>query len=65
MRLLQASPCKRGRLFFLCDWLMRCVADRLSPIGTLDRALDEAMIPGGTVEGMKRDWTTIHPDKGR
>jgi hypothetical protein len=33
--------------------------DRKSPIGRLDKALDEAMAKGWTVVDMKRDWKSI------
>jgi phosphoglycolate phosphatase-like HAD superfamily hydrolase len=35
--------------------------DRQSPIGRLDRALDEATARGWTVVDMKRDWKKIYP----
>jgi phosphoglycolate phosphatase-like HAD superfamily hydrolase len=35
--------------------------DRTSPIGKLDKALDEAQAKGWTVVDMKQDWTTIFP----
>lgn len=35
--------------------------DRKSEIGTLDKALDEAIAKGWTVVGMKRDWKTVFP----
>ena len=35
--------------------------DRQSPIGKLDKALDEAARRGWTVVDMKRDWKTIFP----
>jgi hypothetical protein len=35
--------------------------DRKSPIGTLDKALDEANANGWTVADMKRDWRRIFP----
>jgi hypothetical protein len=35
--------------------------DRESPIGTLDRAWDEANAKGWVVVDMKRDWITIFP----
>ncbi len=35
--------------------------DRSSPIGHLDRALDEAQAKGWTVIDMKRDWKVIYP----
>lgn len=35
--------------------------DRKSPIGRLDKVLDEAQAKGWTVVDMKKDWTTIYP----
>jgi hypothetical protein len=35
--------------------------DRKSPIGRLDKALDEAKVRGWTVVDMKRDWKIIFP----
>ena len=35
--------------------------DRKSHIGTLDKALDEAMAKGWTVVDMKKDWNIIYP----
>jgi hypothetical protein len=35
--------------------------DRDSPIGRLDKALDEARARGWTVVDMKRDWKVIYP----
>jgi phosphoserine phosphatase len=37
--------------------------DRESPIGRLDKALDEATSKGWTVVDMKNDWRTIYPAK--
>ncbi|MDR3445067.1 MULTISPECIES: HAD family hydrolase [unclassified Dyella] len=35
--------------------------DRKSPVGTLDKALDEATAKGWTVVDMKQDWKVIYP----
>jgi len=35
--------------------------DRESPVGRLDKALDEATALGWTLIDMKRDWTTVYP----
>ena len=35
--------------------------DRDSPLGKLDKALDEAHAQGWTVVDMKSDWKTIFP----
>jgi len=35
--------------------------DRKSPLGTLDKALDEAKARGWTVVSMKDDWKAIYP----
>ena len=37
--------------------------DRQSPVGRLDRALDEAPARGWTVVDMKTDWKTIFPNR--
>jgi len=37
--------------------------DRASPIGRLDKALDEALAKGWTVVDMKSDWKTIFPPR--
>lgn len=37
--------------------------DRLSKIGKLDKAWDEAKVKGWTVVDMKQDWKTIFPNK--
>ncbi len=37
--------------------------DRLSSVGRLDRALDEAAVRGWTVVDMKRDWASIFPNE--
>jgi phosphoglycolate phosphatase-like HAD superfamily hydrolase len=39
--------------------------DRVSSIGKLDKALDEAMAKGWTVVSMKRDWRTIFAPEPR
>jgi hypothetical protein len=35
--------------------------DRQSPIGRLDKALDEANAKGWTIVSMKDDWKTVFP----
>jgi hypothetical protein len=35
--------------------------DRKSPIGRLDKALDEAQAKGWTIVDMKKDWKVIYP----
>jgi len=35
--------------------------DRQSPIGRLDKALDEARSRGWTLVDMKRDWKAVFP----
>jgi len=37
--------------------------DRKSPVGRLEKGLDEAKTRGWTVVDMKRDWKRIYPDK--
>jgi len=39
--------------------------DRKSPIGKLDKALDEAPVKGWTVVDMKKDWKWIYPFETR
>ncbi len=39
--------------------------DRQSPIGRLDKALDEAHARGWTVVDMKTDWKTVFPFEGK
>jgi phosphoglycolate phosphatase-like HAD superfamily hydrolase len=39
------------------EWLY----DRDSPVGRLDKALDEAQTKGWTVVDMKNDWKTVYP----
>jgi phosphoglycolate phosphatase-like HAD superfamily hydrolase len=39
--------------------------DRASPIGKLDKALDEATARGWTVVDMKRDWKVVFPPRGQ
>jgi phosphoglycolate phosphatase-like HAD superfamily hydrolase len=39
------------------EWLY----DRESPVGKLDKALDEAQIKGWTIVDMKNDWKTVYP----
>jgi 2C-methyl-D-erythritol 2,4-cyclodiphosphate synthase len=35
--------------------------DRQSPVGQLDKALDEARAKGWTLVDMKRDWRVVYP----
>ena len=39
--------------------------DRNSPIGKLDKGLDEALARGWTVVNMKRDWASVFPTSPR
>jgi hypothetical protein len=43
------------------DGLRESAYDRKSPIGALDKALDEALSRGWTVVNMKDDWNTVFP----
>jgi hypothetical protein len=36
--------------------------DRDSPVGRLDKALDQATKKGWTIANMKRDWNTVYPN---
>jgi hypothetical protein len=37
--------------------------DRTSPIGRLDKGLDEAKTRGWTIVDMKSDWKVVFPEK--
>jgi hypothetical protein len=43
------------------DGVREYAYDRRSPVGRLDKALDEAIAKGWTIVDMKRDWKTIFP----
>ncbi len=54
-----------GLLVHHTDAEREWVYDRKSPIGKLDKALDQAQAKGWTVVDMKRDWKLIYPFKKR
>ena len=56
-----ARPAVRARLVHHTDAGREWAYDRTSPIGHLDKALDEARAKGWTVVDMKNDWKTIYP----
>lgn len=58
-----AAATSFGLLVHHDDAVREAAYDRLSPIGRLDRALDEAAGRGWIVVSMKRDWRRIHPDR--
>ena len=43
------------------DGVREFAYDRASPVGRLNRGLDEGPKRGWTIASMKRDWKTIHP----
>jgi phosphoserine phosphatase len=69
LQMLQWTTAGSGARFALLvhhtDGKREWAYDRQSPIGRLDRALDEVITWGWTVVDMKRDWATIYPDNGR
>jgi hypothetical protein len=65
--LLQWATAGSGARFALIvhhtDAVREWAYDRTSPIGRLDKALDEARARGWTVVDMKQDWKLIYrPD---
>ena len=57
-----AGKCKRfGLIIHHTDPEREWAYDRKSPIGRLDKALDEANARGWTVVDMKKDWKVIYP----
>jgi phosphoserine phosphatase len=65
LQMLQWTAAGSGSRFCLLvhhtDAAREWAYDRASPIGKLDRALDEASAKGWTVVSMKDDWKTIFP----
>ena len=66
LQMLQWTSAGSGRRFGLIvhhtDSEREWAYDRTSPIGKLDKALDEAQVKGWTIVDMKRDWKTIYPE---
>ncbi len=64
-QMLQWTAAGEGPRFMLLvrhtDGEREWAYDRQSPIGRLDKALDEALTRGWTVVDMKRDWKRIFP----
>ena len=65
LQMLQWTAAGKGRRFMLLvhhtDAEREWAYDRKSPIGRLDKALDEAQSRGWTVVDMKKDWKRIFP----
>ncbi|MGE0120077.1 MAG: HAD family hydrolase [Dongiaceae bacterium] len=65
LQMLQWTTAGHGPRFGLIvhhtDAAREWAYDRTSPIGTLDKALDEATARGWTVVSMKDDWRSIYP----
>jgi hypothetical protein len=65
LQMLQWTAAEKGaRLMLLVhhtDAVREYAYDRQSPVGKLDKALDEAIARGGLVVDMKRDWKVIFP----
>ncbi len=65
LQMLQWTAAGEGRRFMLLvhhtDAEREWAYDRQSPIGRLDKALDEAQRRGWTVVDMKKDWKKVFP----
>jgi phosphoglycolate phosphatase-like HAD superfamily hydrolase len=65
LQMLQWTAAGSGRRFCLLvhhtDATREWAYDRTSPVGKLDKALDEASSKGWTIVSMKDDWKTIFP----
>jgi phosphoserine phosphatase len=65
LRMLQWTTAGGGPRFALyvhhTDEVREVAYDRKSPIGRLDKGLDEAAQKGWTVVNMKADWATVYP----
>jgi hypothetical protein len=63
--MLQWTAAGKGPRFMLLvhhtDAEREWAYDRQSPIGQLDKALDEAQRRGWTVVDMKKDWKRVFP----
>jgi hypothetical protein len=63
--MLQWTTAGRGARFALLvhhtDATREWAYDRQSPVGQLDKALDEARLRGWTVVDMKTDWKVVYP----
>jgi phosphoglycolate phosphatase-like HAD superfamily hydrolase len=67
LQMLQYTTMRDGPRFGLIvhhtDAEREYAYDRLSPVGRLDKALDEAAARGWTVVNIKSDWKTVFPPK--
>jgi hypothetical protein len=67
LQMLQWTAAGEGSRFMLLvhhtDAEREWAYDRQSPIGRLDKALDEARSRGWTVVNMKKDWKQVFPLK--
>jgi phosphoserine phosphatase len=65
LAMLQWTASGEGRSFMLylhhTDSIREWAYDRLSPVGRLDKGLDEAHERGWTVIDMEKDWKVIYP----
>jgi phosphoserine phosphatase len=69
LQMLQWTAAGSGRRFCLyvhhTDAEREWAYDRRSPVGRLDRGLDEATARGWTVVDMKRDWKVVYAESPR
>jgi phosphoserine phosphatase len=69
LEMLQWTTAGAGARFALLvhhtDAAREWAYDRHSPLGHLDKALDEARAKGWTVVDMKADWKVVYPGEGR
>ncbi|MBJ2123911.1 HAD family phosphatase [Flavobacterium sp. IB48] len=67
LQMLQYTASNKYKSFMLyvhhTDSIREWAYDRKSPVGTLDKGLDEAKAKGWTVSDMKNDWKVIYPEK--
>ncbi len=67
LQMLQWNTAGKGARFALVvhhtDAEREWAYDRKSPVGRLDKALDEAKAKGWTVVDMKNDWKTVFPSE--
>lgn len=67
LQMLQYTASNKYKSFMLyvhhTDSIREWAYDRKSPVGTLDKGLDQAKAKGWTVSDMKKDWKVIYPQK--
>ena len=67
LQMLQYAASNKYKSFMLyvhhTDSIREWAYDRKSPIGRLDKGLDEAKAKGWTVSDMKNDWKVVFPEK--